>query len=121
MTLETYKDTHRSHWLPVDDPRHTEVLGGHCTTKDGKLAWDRLDWAEWWLDGPEPHLFNPGGSYFHVPVKDTPNDPADGRVYRVRCWYAGGIYRGWKVRDIGIGFRDGKLHWIVRTEKEPAE
>lgn len=108
-----YRDNHRSYWLPVEHPRHTEVLGSRVSSKYGELNWMQLDWGAWWIDGPAPHLFNAGGNYFHVECKDK----EEGCVYRVRCWYAGGKYRGWPVESIGIGFKGGKLHWIVRTEK----
>lgn len=107
----------KSHWLPIDNPKHTEVLGYRVSTVHGKWLWDALDWESWWLDGPESHLFNAGGRYFHVECKDKD----EGCVYRVRCFYAGRVYRGRKVVDIDIGLKAGKLHWIVRTEPSPAE
>lgn len=106
-----------TYWLPVDDPRHTEVLGYHVSTKTGKEQWDQLDWRWWWIDGPEPHLFNVGGYYLHVRTKNKYRGKWDGTVYRVRCWYAGRKYRGREVENIGIGFKDGKLHWIVSTKE----
>lgn len=108
-----FKSLIECHFLPVSDPRHTEVLGYRVSTKHGKLLWEQLDWSNWWIDGPEAHLFNHGGChYFHVITKPE----REGEVYRVRCWYAGGKYRGKEVESVGIGFRDGELHWIVRTK-----
>lgn len=115
-TLDDFVKNNRTHWLPVDNPKHTEVLGSRVTTKYGKYNWDRLDWKNWWPDGPGAHIFNSGGSYFHVQVKKGGDD--EGCVFRVRCWYAGGKYRGWPVKDIDIGMKDGKLHWIVRCTRE---
>jgi hypothetical protein len=104
----------KSHWLPVDNPKHTEVLGSRVSGKYGRHSWDELDWSNWWMDGPERHMFNGGGGmYFHVPVRKGHDN--EGAVYRVRCWYAGTMYRGRKVESVGIGFKDGRLHWIVRT------
>lgn len=104
-----------SHWLPVDNPKHTEVLGYRVSSR-GRGLWDDLDWGSWWLDySCEWNLFSHARCmYFHVSVKA--DSEADGAVYRVRCWYAGGKYRGREVLSVGLGFKDGKLHWIVRTK-----
>lgn len=119
-----WKGKYKSWQLPVDDPRHTEVLGSHCTTKHGKWNWDELDWSEWCIDGPDRHIFNPGGLYFHVrckynPDQDGPKDILENRRwFRVRCWYnEGGKYKGWPVYSIGIAFHNGRPHWIVRGKK----
>lgn len=104
----------RVYWLPVASPRNTEVLGSRVSTKTGKAMWDKLDWRNWWIDGPSPHMFNAGGRYFHVKTNE-----GDGTVFRVRCWYAGGKYRGHQVRDIGIGLADGQLQWLVHVESKP--
>jgi hypothetical protein len=103
-----------SHWLPVDHPKHTEVLGYRVSTKWGKSNWDQLDWDNWWLNWTdEAHIFSQANSlYFHVECKDK----EEGCVYRVRCWYAGGKYRGREVLMVDLGMRSGKLHWIVRTK-----
>lgn len=105
----------RTYWLPVNEPKHTEVLGYRVSTEHGKHLWDELDWDNWWPDGPGAHLFNSGGMYFHVECKDKD----EGCVYRVRCFYAGRKYRGREVREIDIGMKGGKLHWIVRCEAQP--
>src|SRR5688572_23305378 len=102
---DPFADYHKNnrYWkFPVDDPRHTEVLGYNVNTPQGKALWDELDWSEWRLDGPEPSLFSSGGLYFHVRVKWSEED--DGwedewdkgnpheksyRWYRVRCRHAG--------------------------------
>lgn len=104
---------HKSHWLPVDDPKHTEVLGYRVSTKAGAGLWDELDWCNWWLDGTtEGHIFSHANcDYFHVECKDKD----DGCVYRVRCFYAGGKYKGRNVASVGVGMKDSRLHWIVRT------
>jgi hypothetical protein len=95
------------YWLAVDDPRHTSVLGYRASTKQGAYLWGELDWSEWWIDGVECN-------YLHVACrKDCDND---GCVYRVRCFYAGGKYRGREVQSVSIGTRGGKLHWIVRCK-----
>jgi len=101
--------------LPVDHPKHTEVLGERCSTRHGKRLWGKLDWKNWWIDGPEPHIFNAGGSYFHVSTKHG----CGGVVFRVRCFYAGGTYRGQRVTSVGIGMVKGKLNWILRSEGKP--
>lgn len=99
---------------PIDG-RYTEVLGCGVRSASGKRLWDELDWAEWYIDGPGRHIFNPGGGlYLHVrckhdPEQDGPN-PADRRWYRVRCALAR------KGFDIGIAHHDGKLSWIVRVK-----
>lgn len=111
--VRAWKDDHRSHWLAVEDPRHTEVLGKRVSSRRGELNWMQLDWGNWWIDGPNAHPFNAGGHYFHVECKDK----EEGCVYRVRCWYAGGKFCGWPVTGISIGFKEGKLHWIVRTKR----
>jgi hypothetical protein len=106
----------KSHWLPIDNPRHTEVLGYRVSTKHGKWQWDILDWSEWWLDGTtEGHIFSaPNSAYFHVKVRDDSDH--DGCVFRVRCWYAGGTYKGREVASVSIGCKGGTLHWIVRMK-----
>lgn len=109
----------RHYSLPVDDPRHTEVLGYHCTTTQGKSLYKQLDWKNWTMDGPEAHLFNAGGYYFRVRTKHK--DPNERVVYRVRCWYAGGKYKGWPVTGIRLGCVGGKLHWLVDTKRPEAE
>ena len=113
---------HRTYHLPVNSPRDTEILGSRLSTIHGQLNLDQLDWSTWWIDGPEAHLFNGGGRYFHVrcnldPLHDGPNaKPGDERWFRVRCWWAGKNYKGWPVTSIGIGTFDGVLCWIVRTK-----
>lgn len=116
--LSDFKKNHRTHHLPVDDPRHTEVLGYHVSSKVGKSLWQQLDWDNWWVDhGGDGHLFSAANSdYFHVECKDKD----EGCVYRVRCWYAGGKYRGWPVVSVGICFLNGRLAWIVRTKRSPS-
>lgn len=101
--------------LPIDNPKHTEVLGSRVSTFYGKRSWDILDWGEWWIDSTtDGHLFSaPNNSYFHVKVRDDSDH--EGCVFRVRCWYAGGTYYGRDVISVGIGCKGGKLHWIVRT------
>lgn len=63
------------HWLPVDDPKHTEVLGYRVSTKAGRSNWDALNWDKWWLDfSAHGHIFShPDCVYFHVKCKD--DDP----------------------------------------------
>jgi hypothetical protein len=111
-------DWGRIYHLPVDNPKHTEVLGYHCTTPAGKGQWDQLDWRDWWIDySGEGHLFShPCCMYFHVRTKNKYRGRWDGTVYRVRCWHAGVRYRGRKVTSVSVGFEKGKLIWIVRTE-----
>jgi hypothetical protein len=111
-------DFGRIYNLRVDNPRHTEVLGYHCSTPAGMDQWKQLDWRDWWIDhSSEGHLFsNADCMYFHVRTRNKYRGKWDGTVYRVRCWYAGGTYRGRRVRSIGVGFEKGGLIWIVRTE-----
>lgn len=119
--MSDWKDTNRTHHLPVDNPRHTEVLGSRVSTANGKWQWDILDWSDWWIDhSSEGHLFShPNCDYFHVKVRDGSDH--EGCVFRVRCWYAGGTYKGWPVRSVGIGSKGGKMYWIVRTELPTGE
>lgn len=105
--LNTWKDDNRSHWLAVDNPRHTSVLG-YRASSNGAGLWKELDWRWWWIDGTETN-------YLHVRTSNKYLGKWDGTVYRVRCWYDS--YKGWPVRSIGIGFRKGRLFWIVRTTR----
>lgn len=98
----------RVHWLLIADNRNTEILGTRCGGKNSFFR--QLDWSEWWLDGGV-HMFNAGGTYFHVTTKE------EGCVFRVRCWWAGGKYKGREVTDIDVGMKGGQLHWIVRTKE----
>lgn len=106
----------QTYFLPVDDPRHTEVLGYRVSTKSGRHLWDELDWNNWWFDySVDGHIFSsPDCEYFHVECKDK----NEGCVYRVRCWYAGRKYRGQKVEGVRIHMKDGNLCWAVHTRKE---
>ena len=96
--------------LPIANDKHTEILGYRGGKRN--CLWRKLDWKNWRIDGPGKHLFNAGGHYLHVNVRGD-----EGMVYRVRCFYAGRTYRGKKVTGIGIMMKNGKLHWIVRTDK----
>jgi hypothetical protein len=100
----------KAHWLPVDDPRHSSVLGYHASTT-GKELWKKIDLANWWSDGTADW------TYLHVPCRKDTEEGRDGCVYRVRCWHSvGEKYRGREVYDVGLGLRDGRLHWIIRTK-----
>lgn len=108
--------------IPMDHPQHTEILGYRLNTKTGKYLWAELDWKNWRLDGPEPHIFNAGGNYLHVRVKHDPKqdgpDKDSYRQYRVRCWWAGKKYKGRRVTDVRINMVNGRLHWVVSTESK---
>lgn len=113
MGLKAIKVSH----LPVDNPRHTEVLGYPCFGRVGRSLWKKLDWSRWFIDYTEEgHYFSsPRCMYFHVHVTEE-DGRDDGRVFRVRCMYAGGKYRGREVESVSIGMQDGALHWIVRCK-----
>lgn len=107
---------HKSHWLPVDDPKNTTVLG-HLASGAGKGLWQKIDLSNWWADGTERW------TYLHVECRKDTEEGREGCVYRVRCrWSVNGKYRGRLVESVGLGLRDGRLHWIVRTKgKEPTD
>lgn len=117
--LDDYRENNRCHRLPVDNPRHTEVLGERVSTAVGKSHWDQLDWNHWRIDhATEGHIFGHAScAYFHVRTNIQFRGRWDGTVYRVRCWYAGGTYRGWPVISVGIGQSKGKFEWIVHTQR----
>lgn len=104
------------HYLAVQTYRNTEVLGYPCDSRYGWGLFQMLDWDSWWIDyTDEGHIFSsPRCAYFHVPVREK-NGDKDGRVFRVRCRYAGSKYKGRQVESVSIGCKDGRLHWIVRT------
>lgn len=80
-------------WHPINDPKHSV----------SSVPLDRLDWTNWWQDGPSPFCAT---IYIHVP--HLPDDEMGDTVHRV-------YYR--RKGRVRIGMKDGVLCWIVEPKE----
>ena len=99
----------RNHLLRVKADRFTTVNGNSMRTKIGRKDFAELDFSDWWVDCSVVSEL-----YLHVGCPRLNDDV----VYRVRCAIRpGDDFRKGIVTSIGIGVKDGRPHWIVRTRE----